>query len=221
MIIVIEGVLIAVLIAIGYVASCFYLSNIKWKSADFKVCSLNKERIVYLVITVIVGIYLMYILHFFKETDIASQITTICLIYTLLPAAAVDFKVKKIPNQFLIVSLLVRVMLYALEFMQDIPSAVFALKEDILGATIMGSFFLLISLIFKNGIGMGDVKLFALMGLYQGLAEVINSIFFSLIASFFVAVTLLATKKRRRSDTIPFGPCILLGVLMALRLTSV
>lgn len=221
MIIIIEILLSAILLAIGYVASCFYLNNIKWKEPDFKACALDKERITYILISTVIGIYLIYILCFYRKTDVITQILITCLVYTLLPAAAVDYKVKKIPNQFLLASLIVRLAIYVVEFVQDVPTAIFGLKEDVLGAVIMGAFFFMISLIFKNSIGMGDVKLFALMGLYQGLSGVINSIFFSLVASFFVAVFLLLTKKKSRSDSIPFGPCILLGTLMALRLSGV
>lgn len=220
MIAAIEIVLIILLIGIGYIGSCFYLKGIKWKNFDLRECSLNKTRIGYLGFATVIGAYLLYCFYFVREISVSNQIGTICLVYTLLPAATVDFKVKKIPNQFLLVSLIVRLVLYIIEFSIDIPSAFFGVKEDILGAGIMGIFFFLIFLIFKNSIGMGDIKLFALMGLYQGLSGVINSIFFSLIASFFVSIVLLVTKKKSRSDTIPFGPCILLGTLMAIRLTG-
>ena len=145
----------------------------------------------------------------------------ICLIFTLLPVAAVDSQVKKIPNQFLLVALAVRIVLYVPDFLLDLQKALFGIKEDILAAAIMGGFFFALFLIFKNSIGMGDVKLFALMGLYQGLESVINSIFFSLFASFLVAIVLLITKKKERTDAIPFGPCIFLGTMIALRLTGV
>lgn len=59
------------------------------------------------------------------------------------------------------------------------PSTVLdSLKDGVIGAAVIGLFFLLISLIFKNSMGMGDIKLFALMGLYQGLWGAFNSVFF-------------------------------------------
>lgn len=221
MIVAVEALLVVLLIAAGYVAGCFYLNDVKWKEADWKVCSLDKTRIGYLIVSGTVGIYLLYILHFLYQVEVVEQIKVICLVYTLLPVAAVDFQVKKIPNVFLIAALAVRVVLYIAEFLLDFPKALFGIKEDLLAAAIMGAFFFLLYLIFKNSIGMGDVKLFAVMGLYQGLESVINSIFCSLVASFFVAIVLLATKKKKRTDAIPFGPCIFLGTMIALRLTGV
>lgn len=221
MMIAVEVLLIALLIVLGYVAGCFYLNEIKWKAADWRVCGLDKSRIVYLIFSGATGIYLLYILHGLYQTEVVEQLLMICLIFTLLPVAVVDSQVKKIPNQFLLVALAVRIVLYVPDFLLDLQKALFGIKEDILAAAIMGGFFFALFLIFKNSIGMGDVKLFALMGLYQGLESVINSIFFSLFASFLVAIVLLITKKKKRTDAIPFGPCIFLGTMIALRLTGV
>jgi len=221
MIIAIEVLLMVLLIALGYIAGCFYLNGVKWKEAEWKVCSLDKSRIVYLICSGVTGIYLLYILHVLYQIEVVEQLLMICLVFTLLPVAAVDFQMQKIPNQFLLAALVVRIMLYVPEFLLDFQKALFGIKEDILAAVIMGGFFFVLFLVFKNSIGMGDVKLFALMGLYQGLESVINSIFFSLFASFFVAIILLITKKKKRTDAIPFGPCIFLGTMIALRLTGV
>ena len=70
--------------------------------------------------------------------------------------------------------------------------------------------------LFKNSVGMGDVKLFAVIGLYQGLWGAVNSVFFSFIVSFINAVVLLITRKKKKSDVIAFAPCIMIGTVMAI-----
>lgn len=67
---------------------------------------------------------------------------------------------------------------------------------------------------------MGDIKLFALMGLYQGLFGVFNSVFFSLIVSFFISIILLILKRKNRKDVIPFGPSIYAGTVVGIFLTG-
>lgn len=101
----------------------------------------------------------------------------------MLPIAAVDLRVQKVPNKLLLVALAIRVLIYIAEFIVSVPAAVNTLKDNLLGAIIIGAFFLLLLLVFKNSIGMGDIKLFAVMGLYQGLWGAINSVFFSLMVS--------------------------------------
>ena len=89
-------------------------------------------------------------------------------------------------------------VLYIAELVFSPSTVLDSLKDGVIGAAVIGLFFLLISLVFKNSMGMGDIKLFALMGLYQGLWGAFNSVFFSLLVSFFLALGLLISKKKKR-----------------------
>ena len=134
--------------------------------------------------------------------------------------AVVDYKEHRIPNQLLIIALFIRIILYVFEFINSKDDVIVTIKSDLAGAIIIGGFFLIILLIFKNSIGMGDIKLFALMGLYQGLFGVFNSVFFSLIVSFFISIILLILKRKNRKDVIPFGPSIYAGTVVGIFLTG-
>ncbi|NLJ15657.1 MAG: hypothetical protein GX346_00795 [Clostridiales bacterium] len=142
------------------------------------------------------------------------------LVLIIFPIAAIDLKLQKIPNCFILSALVIRGLIYIAEFIISVPAAFSTLKDGFLGAIILGGFFLLLLLIFKNSIGMGDIKLFVVMGLYQGLWGAINSVFFSLIVSFFISISLLIGKKKGRKDTIPFGPSVLLGIIIAIALSG-
>ncbi|MBE6994546.1 MAG: prepilin peptidase [Ruminococcaceae bacterium] len=79
---------------------------------------------------------------------------------------------------------------------------------DFLAAVIFGGGVLLIALIMdkilkKESLGGGDVKLFAVMGLYLGLA---GSLFAMMLAC--VLGLLLALVRRGENGRIPFGPAI-------------
>ena len=124
------------------------------------------------------------------------------------------------PNQFLIAGLVLRVILFGAEFAVDSRSALTTLKDCAIGAVVYGAFFLLLLLVFKNSVGMGDVKLFALMGFYQGLWGAFSSVFFSLLVTFVLSVFLLITKKKKRNDVIAFGPSILLGTVISICLSG-
>ncbi len=93
--------------------------------------------------------------------------------------------------------------------------------EPFLGSLIMGFavglFFLLLILATRGrGMGGGDLKLGIFLGLVfgfpQGLLVLLLSFFFGSIAG----VILLLTKKRHFGQTIPFGPFLSLGGLVAL-----
>ena len=87
---------------------------------------------------------------------------------------------------------------------------------------LVGVVFLIIgSFIIRNGIGMGDVKMLMLMGIFEGLYSVMTSIFFSLLISFFVAIIALIRKTKNRKDSLPFAPCVLIGTFLSMVLTTV
>ena len=134
--------------------------------------------------------------------------------------AIIDYRVHKIPNQLLLIAFVIRIIIYVIEFIISKDDAIVTVKSDLAGAVIIGGFFLIILLIFKNCIGMGDIKLFALMGLYQGLLGAFNSVFFSLIVSFFISLALLISKRKNRKDVIPFGPSIYAGTVVGILLTG-
>lgn len=191
--IIIETVISLVLMCTGYVGTCVYLKNgtiKKFNKSDIAIDS--KSKVIYIVFAVLKSICIVALFNtIYVSHSIIHQLKLLVLIDSILPMAAVDYKKHKIPNPFLIVSLVLCMVLYIAE------------------------------LVFKNSMGMGDIKLFALMGLYQGLWGAFNSVFFSLLVSFFLALGLLISKKKKRKDSISFGPSILLGTIIAIGLSGI
>lgn len=223
MIILIEVLASLLLIFFGYIATSIYLKNGNLKKLDIK-CAfvLSRNRIIYLVIAVLKSALLIILFNtLFSSFSFIHQLKLIVLSDCILPMAAVDFKVHKIPNQFILAALCLRVILLIVEFIRSYDAAIATLIDDAIGAAVIAGFFFIVSLAFKQSVGMGDIKLFAIMGLYQGIWGVLNSVFFSLAVSFFLSLGLLITRKKNRKDTISFGPSIFLGTLIAVSLTGI
>lgn len=214
-------VLSLVFIFAGYYAACLYLNNEKLSSKEFNVLQLTKNKILYLVISFMLPAILIVLFQTVYHNEMIAQLKLLSLVLIILPTAAVDFKLQKIPNKFMFAALIVRCVFYIAEFAINYKVAWVTLKDNAIGAIVIGGFFLILLLVFKNSIGMGDVKLFAIIGLYQGLWGGINSVFFSLVASFFISVALLVFRKKKRNDTISFGPSILFGTFVAIALAGI
>ena len=73
----------------------------------------------------------------------------------------------------------------------------------------------LIAVISKGGIGGGDIKLFALIGLAIGVKGVLLSFMFSTLFGAVFGLVGLAFGRVKRGQPIPFGPFIALGTLTA------
>lgn len=210
-----------VFMLLGYVGMCCYFEKIKITGVRMKNLALSKSRIVYLAVGVFTIVALIACLNIIYDLPLITRLNLLSLALLILPVAAIDLQYQKIPNVFLLVGTAVRCVFFAIMLIADLRSGWQIVKDSLIGALIIGVFFLLLLLAFKNSIGMGDVKLFAIMGLYQGLWGVINSVFFSLLVSFFLAIVLLITKKKGRKDTISFGPSIYLGTIIAMCMAGI
>jgi leader peptidase (prepilin peptidase)/N-methyltransferase len=85
-----------------------------------------------------------------------------------------------------------------------------------LGGGIGFGIFLLIALVSRGGMGWGDVKLAALIGLATGFPLVFVAIIMGAILGGIVAVALVIAKRRKRRETIPFGPFLALAAMITL-----
>lgn len=220
MIIAVDIALSIILLIAGYVSTCYYLNKVKWSSKNIAVIKLTRNKVLYLCFGAVAVATLIVLFQTVYYLELIPQVKLLTLVMVILPVAAIDLRLQKIPNQFMVAALILRVIIYIPEFIISTPVAFSTLKDNLLGAVIIGVFFLLLLLIFKNSIGMGDIKLFAVMGLYQGLWGSINSVFFSLMVSFVLCIGLLLTRKKGRKDIIPFGPSILLGTIIAMALSG-
>jgi len=71
-------------------------------------------------------------------------------------------------------------------------------------------------IIYRRGMGMGDVKLGALIGLMSGYPLVVVALLLSVITGGLVAASLLAFKIKKRKDPIPFAPFLATSAMITL-----
>lgn len=138
-------------------------------------------------------------------------------VWTLVVLALIDAGTRRIPNRLtypLAPALLV--LLGGGALIAGVPGS--ALRA-VLGGLAAGGVLLLMALIAPRGMGMGDVKLAALIGIGLGVlgwAEVVVGIMGGFVLGGVAGVALLATGMRGRKDMIPFGPYLAAGAVMSL-----
>jgi leader peptidase (prepilin peptidase)/N-methyltransferase len=114
-----------------------------------------------------------------------------------------------IPNAVLLAGALICVPLVALTD----PAS---LGERAIAAAGAGGFLLAIALAYPRGMGMGDVKLAAMMGLYLGSA-VVPALVIGAFSGALVGIVLMASRgSGARKLAVPFGPFLALGGVVAL-----
>jgi leader peptidase (prepilin peptidase) / N-methyltransferase len=141
--------------------------------------------------------------------DVPQMLLGLVLVTFLVPIAVIDLDVRRIPNALTGPAALLAVAIGAVLDPGHLPEQLAA------GAGAM-LFFYLPALIHKKGMGMGDVKLVAVLGLYLGRA-VAPAIFIALILGVVAGAAVIAAKgvSDGRRAKIPFGPFLAVGGLIA------
>ena len=128
----------------------------------------------------------------------------------LVPVAVIDIDFRIIPNTLMIAGAVTAVALLV-AFDPD------ALPEHLIAAFAAGGFLLVAALAYPAGMGMGDVKLAFVMGLFLG-QEVGVAMLVALVAGSALGIGVIAVKgsKAGRKTAIPFGPFLALGGIVGL-----
>lgn len=127
---------------------------------------------------------------------------------TLLVLAGIDWDTFRLPDIFTLP--LLGVGLIAGFYLPQGPSG----WESIGTALGGGGLFWLITLIYPEGMGLGDVKLIAGLGAFLGVPEVLIAIFIASFTGSVIGLMALSLKKKSFRDQIPFGPYLVLGALI-------
>lgn len=148
--------------------------------------------------------------------ELIKIISYIVLINSLVLLAFIDYMQRIIPNKILLLMIVLRLLFITVEITLYNHMIYSILLSYFLGLVAGGVVFLLSALILKNSIGMGDVKLVAVIGFYVGIGNLFSCVMLSLIISFIVGVILILAKKINRKDFIPFAPFLMLGTFLTL-----
>lgn len=131
--------------------------------------------------------------------------------------ALIDIDVHRLPDRIVLPSYIVGVVLLGLASVLS-GDGDRALRAVIAMVALAVAYFLM-ALIYPGGMGLGDVKLAGLIGLYLGFtgwgALAVGALSAFLLAGIFAGV-LIATGRATRKSGIPFGPWMLAGAWVGL-----
>ena len=142
-----------------------------------------------------------------STATIALNVTFILL---LVPIALIDFEHRIIPNRLTALGALLAIGIgIALD-----PSGE---PERLIAGAAAGGALLAAALAYPAGMGMGDVKLAGVMGLFLGSA-VAPAMLIALLSGVLVGVFIMARKGAHegRKTAVPFGPFLAFGSLVAI-----
>ena len=134
----------------------------------------------------------------------------LAFVLVLVPVIFIDLDHRIIPNPIMLAGAAIALVLV-------VATRPDALTEHLIAAAAAGGFLLVAALAYPSGMGMGDVKLAGVMGLFLG-RDVGPAMLIALLAGSVVGALIIARlgAKEGRKTAVPFGPFLALGGLAAL-----
>jgi leader peptidase (prepilin peptidase) / N-methyltransferase len=152
----------------------------------------------------------LYVAVVLVEGFDSDALLGIAFITMLVPVTVIDLEHRIIPNVLTAAGAVVAVAILAATDPDLLP-------EHLIAGAAAGGFLLAALLAYPRGMGMGDVKLAAVMGLFLG-RSVAPALLVALVAGTLVGALIIARKGAAagRKTAVPFGPFLALGGVVGL-----
>lgn len=138
------------------------------------------------------------------------------LLWVLVVLSFIDLEHKLLPNRIVFPSLIAGVVLLGVA--AALGPGVHAWVRALAGGAISFVIFFALAIISPRGMGMGDVKLSAVLGLalaYQGWGRLFLGFLLAFASGAVGGLALIAARRAGRKSEIPFGPYLALGTAVA------
>lgn len=151
----------------------------------------------------------------FDDMNPFQMLRALSLLYFLIFIGLADFKFMIIPNKMLLIMLALGIASYAAECIVYSSEITAIATSALLGLAICFIIFYIGKLISRKGMGMGDIKLAAVIGFFMGLDMAIGILFWTMILSALTGIVLIIAKKAKGKTKIPLAPFFFLGTIVS------
>lgn len=130
---------------------------------------------------------------------------------------AIDARTHRLPNRIVLPALAASLVLVVLDAFVTWRTE--ALTGALAGLLILGGFYAVLRAVSRGGIGGGDVKLAALIGLvlgWHGWPVLVIGAASAFVLGALYALVLMAFRRANRSTRIAFGPWMIIGAVLGI-----
>jgi len=150
---------------------------------------------------------LLFALAVIKYGITLGTLRVVVLFSVVIPAMVIDLKHKIIPDKLNLAGVILGIPLIFESREMFISGAA--------GFIAGGGLLLLIAVVSRGGMGGGDIKLAAVMGLLLGWKLLLAALFLAFVLGSLVGLAMVALKAARLKEPIPFGPYLAAGAVAA------
>lgn len=172
-------------------------------------CKVCGEKISLVYPAVELGNAVLYVFVFYQYGLTVSAVFIAALFSLLIIISLIDLRCQIIPDGLVLVILVLGAVngLYQILVM-NVPWFTFVIGFFAASAPLY-----LLAMIYKGGMGGGDIKLMAAAGLFIGWKLILLSLFMGALYGGVASVYILASGKGSLKSAVPFGPMLSLGII--------
>jgi leader peptidase (prepilin peptidase) / N-methyltransferase len=183
-------------------------------------CRYCGAKIPWRVLWVELGCGILTAFLFWYKVEFQNQFLQFAVItvysYIFIVIALIDLQHKLILNKIVYPSLALALVISPFFIKTGSGVAFQGLINALIGGAVGFVILLIPALISRGGMGTGDIKMAALIGLATGFGEVLVAVLGGIILGGLTAVILLAFRIKKRKEAIPFGPFLSLAAIITL-----
>ncbi len=205
---------IALCAAVCAVCNVFTAKLLKEKEKPLS----EREKILLPVITSVICLAaaIVFPLMISRDTlNIYLLLRTLCLFWISIFCGFIDYKLMIIPNRLLLIALGAVVLSFSAEALLDWISFQYEIFGALLGCAVCFVIFFIGRVISRRGMGMGDIKLAALIGLTVGMDSALGVLLWSVMLAAFIGGILILCKKAKAKTKIAMAPFFCMGLLVS------
>jgi leader peptidase (prepilin peptidase)/N-methyltransferase len=167
------------------------------------------------------GILLVLLyLYYDLKWELALVIVYSCILLSLL---LIDLERRILPNKIVYPGIILALIVSGLGSIFSFQPVVIThlgfklwVIDSLVGAVTGFGLLFIIALIFRGGMGWGDVKFAGMIGMMIGFPLVIVALFIAIVMGGLVAGILLIMKIKKRKEMIPFGPFLAAATIVTM-----
>lgn len=174
----------------------------------------DKKKLIFSVGILFLSVFIFIYSYKLAGNTILKAFMNAQVIIWIYTVAYIDLIERIIPNQLIFVGIIFWIILLVLEVLIAKTSIKQILLYSFAGGLICGGVLFAIAIIVRNALGMGDVKMFTVLGLFYGLTNTYSILLYSVVIMAMVSIVLLIAKKVTRKTAVPMAPFVAVGLLL-------
>lgn len=174
----------------------------------------HKKYYILTVVMFVIAILVFLYSYYYSEQVFLKAFMNAEVTIWLITVGYIDWKEGIIPNQMILTGIIFWGILSLLEILIAHTMWQKVLFFSLIGGGLCGGILFIVAIITKSALGMGDVKMFFVIGLLYGLSNTYAILFFSIFVMAIVSLVLLLMKKVTKKTAVPMAPFVAFGFLI-------